>query len=121
MSSCLKGKAWAFSFAKIALTMEFHLYTLIVQTTEVGMKKISIEYPESMLATLNLSPDTFETEARIALAMKLYEMGRLTSGQAADLAGISRVEFLLSCHRYDSASVKWDQDELEAEFEESRP
>ena len=52
----------------------------------------------------------------MALAVKLYEMGRLTSGQAASLAGISRVAFLLS----GSASVEWDQEELEAEFSEAR-
>ena len=56
----------------------------------------------------------------MALAVKLYEMGRLTSGQAASLAGISRVAFLLSCKRYGSASVEWDQEELEAEFSEAR-
>lgn len=85
------------------------------------MKKLSIEYPESVLAALNLSPETFEFEARVALAMKLYEIGRLTSGQAASLAGISRVEFLLSCHQYDSSSVQWDHEELEAEFEGLQP
>ena len=61
------------------------------------MKTLSINYPESVLATLNLSSDTFELEAKMALAIKLYEIGRLTSGQAAALAGISRVSFLLSC------------------------
>jgi len=50
------------------------------------------------------------------MAVKLYEMGRLTSGQAAALAGISRVSFLLSCHRYGAATVAWDQEELEDEF-----
>ncbi|HHT9137883.1 MAG TPA: UPF0175 family protein [Candidatus Wunengus sp. YC60] len=84
------------------------------------MKKLLIEYPESMPAILNLSPENFEQEAKIALAVKLYEMGRLTSGQAASLAGISRVSFLLSCKRYGSASVEWDQEELEAEFSEAK-
>ena len=80
------------------------------------MKTLAIKYPESVLATLNLSPETFEQEAKVALAVKLYEMGRLTSGQAADLAGISRVAFLLSCQRYGAATVEWDQEELAAEF-----
>lgn len=84
------------------------------------MKKLLIEYPESIPAILNLSPENFEQEAKIALAVKLYEMGRLTSGQAASLAGISRVSFLLSCKRYGSASVEWDLEELEAEFSEAK-
>ena len=38
------------------------------------MRMIEIEYPETIPAILNLSPETFEQEARFALAVKLYEM-----------------------------------------------
>jgi predicted HTH domain antitoxin len=82
----------------------------------VQLKTLAIRYPESFLATLNLSPETFEQEAKTALAVKLYELGRLTSGQAAELAGIPRVAFLLSCQHYGAATVEWDQKELGAEF-----
>ena len=80
------------------------------------MRTIEIEYPETIPAVLNLSPETFEQEARFALAAKLYEMGRLTSGQASRIAGVSRVTFLLDCRRYGVASVEWDQAEIDAEF-----
>ncbi|MDD2391263.1 MAG: UPF0175 family protein [Desulfobacterales bacterium] len=80
------------------------------------MRTIEIQYPESIPAVLNLSPETFEQEARFCLAVKLYEMGRLTSGQAAQLAGVSRAAFLLGCQRYGAASVEWDQAEIDAEF-----
>jgi predicted HTH domain antitoxin len=48
--------------------------------------------------------------------MKLFDLGRLTSGQAAEMAGLSRVEFLLTCRKYGSASVQWDQEDIDAEF-----
>ncbi len=85
------------------------------------MRTFRIEYHESIPATLNLSPESFEKEARTALAMKLYEMGRLTSGQAASLAGVSRVAFLLSCQHYGSFSVHWDPEEIESEFHRIEP
>ena len=80
------------------------------------MKMIEIEYSETIPAILNQSPEVFEQEARFALAIKLYEMGRLTSGQASRLAGVTRVRFLLDCSRYGAASVEWDQEEINAEF-----
>ena len=83
------------------------------------MKTMQIEYPESIPAALNLTPESFEEEARLALAIKLFELGRLSSGQAAALAGVPRVTFLLNCHRYGASTVVWDREEIEAEFKDA--
>ncbi len=82
------------------------------------MRTLSVTYSETIPAMSNLSPEAFEAEARLAMAMKLYEIGRLTSGQAAVLAGIPRVTFLLSCQHFGAYSVDWDESELHAEAEE---
>lgn len=53
-----------------------------------------IEYQDDLLFRLGLNREQFSTEARFLLAAKLYELGRLSSGEAARLAGKNRVEFL---------------------------
>lgn len=79
------------------------------------MRTGTYNYGEALLAVLNESAEIFEAEARMAMAVKLYELGRLTSGQAAELAGLGRVDFLLSCQRFGTASVAWDDEELARE------
>ena len=79
-----------------------------------------IENPESWPVSAGSSTERFENEARMALAMKLFEMGRLTSGQAAQLAGVSRIAFLFSCPQWNVPAVNWDTDELTAEFKPLR-
>jgi predicted HTH domain antitoxin len=60
---------------------------------------LTIEVGDEVLLALGLTAEQFAEEARFVLAAKLYEMGRLTSGQAAALCGMSRVAFLLSLER----------------------
>ena len=62
-------------------------------------RTVTIEYGDDILVGLGLSPEQFNHEARFLLAAKLYEMGRLTSGQAARLSGQQRLEFLLALPR----------------------
>jgi predicted HTH domain antitoxin len=45
-------------------------------------------------ATISLPDAITETEARLFLAMKLFEIGRLSCGQAAELAGVSKRTFI---------------------------
>lgn len=82
------------------------------------MRTFSVDYPGTIPAVINVSPEAFEEEAKMAMAVKLFELGRLTSGQAAALAGIPRVTFLLQCRRFGSASVEWGDEELKHEFRE---
>ncbi len=58
--------------------------------------ELTIEYGDDVLFSMGLSANDFADEARFLLSAKLYELGKLTSGQAAGLCGKSRVDFLLS-------------------------
>ncbi|MEO1083947.1 MAG: UPF0175 family protein [Acidobacteriota bacterium] len=65
------------------------------------------------MLSLEESPEEFEAEARILLAVKLFELGRLTTGRAAELAGIGRVEFMLALRRFDLSPIGVDPEEME--------
>uniref|UniRef100_UPI004057B2E8 UPF0175 family protein n=1 Tax=Candidatus Electronema sp. TaxID=2698783 RepID=UPI004057B2E8 len=80
------------------------------------MRTLSVQYPGSIPAIMNIEPELFEKEAKMAMAVKLFEIGRLTSGQAAVMAGMPRVAFLLQCHRFGTACAEWSDEELEQEF-----
>jgi len=61
--------------------------------------RLTIEYGDDVLLSLGLSPEEFSAEAKLVLAAKLYDLGKLTSGQAARLCGKGRVDFLMSLSR----------------------
>ena len=58
------------------------------------MKEAVLTYPEGFPQILKMSDAEFAEELRFLAAAKLYELGRLSSGKAAQLAGMGRVEFL---------------------------
>jgi len=76
------------------------------------MHQLTIEYPDDLLVALGANREQFEQEARFALAAKLFEMGRLSSGKAARLAEMDRVTFLLSLNRVGVAMLDLDEAEL---------
>ena len=76
------------------------------------MPQIAIDYPDELLVSLGTSADAFEKEARFALAAKLYEQGRLSSGKAAGIAGMDRVTFLVSLHHAGVAAIDLGDDEM---------
>jgi predicted HTH domain antitoxin len=78
---------------------------------------ILIDYPDTLPDAMNTTPEAFATEARMAMATKLFEMKRLSSGMAAQLAGVSRVEFLLNLHHYGVAMIDLSEDELRLDVE----
>jgi predicted HTH domain antitoxin len=60
------------------------------------LKETTITYPQGVPQLLKMSDAEFASELQFLAAAKLYELGRLSSGKAAELAGMQRVEFLRS-------------------------
>ncbi len=51
-------------------------------------------------------------DAKLAMAVKLFEMKRLSSGMAASLIGMSRIQFLSELHRFNVPMIDLDEHEL---------
>jgi len=66
----------------------------------MSTRQIVIDVPEKILLAEKTDERAFARELRMLAAVKLYELGRLSSGRAAELAGMPRVEFLLNLERY---------------------
>lgn len=74
---------------------------------------IVVEVPNNLPDSIHCTAQEFAHEAKMAMAAKLYEMRRLSSGMASALAGVGRVEFLLELHRYGVAVIDLNQEDLE--------
>ena len=84
------------------------------------MERITIDCPDDLLAALGATPDQFAQEARFVLAAKLFDLGRLSSGSAARLAGMDRVTFLLSVHRVGVAALNLDERDIQEDLNYAR-
>ncbi|MEH1897412.1 MAG: UPF0175 family protein [Nostoc sp.] len=79
--------------------------------------QIQINYPETLPDALQQTREQFEQEAKWAMAVKLFEMKRLSSGMAAALVDTDRVSFLLNLHHYGVAMIDLTEDQLVDDLE----
>jgi predicted HTH domain antitoxin len=73
---------------------------------------VSFDLPDEALRALKLPADEAGKELRLAAAMKWFELERLSSGAAANLAGIPRVAFLTKLGEYGVDTFDGTEDEL---------
>ena len=81
---------------------------------------LTIEYPQGLLWALQQEPEEFASEARILLAVKLYETGRLSTGPAAQVAGVPRTAFFCLLGQYGLSPFGESADELEGDLANAR-
>ena len=79
-------------------------------------RQIVINVPESVLQAENTDAATFARELCVLAAVKLYELDRLSSGRAAELAGMSRIEFMMNLRRYQVFPLEAELLDLESDF-----
>ena len=80
------------------------------------MKSLSLPYPDDLESAVQLTPDEFAAQIKLMAALKMFELGKLSSGKAAELAGMPRVEFFEMCGRYRVPVFNYELDSLETEL-----
>jgi len=73
---------------------------------------LSFEINRDSLSALRKDPEHFLPEMRLAAAVKWYELGMLSQSKAAEVAGISRSEFLASLSRFQVSPFQYSADEI---------
>ena len=65
------------------------------------MEKLTVEIPETIRSALKRTPDEMARDMRLYTALMLFRQGKLSSGAAAELAGVPRVLFFDLCAEHD--------------------
>jgi len=91
------------------------LHTEFVQNERSSMSEITVDIPDDTLEALKESPETAGDTLRMAAAVKLYEMARLSTGAAARLAGVPRSVFLIRLADYGVDTFDLDETDLDEE------
>lgn len=73
---------------------------------------LSFEINRDSLSALRKDPEHFLPEMRLAAAVKWYELGILSQSKAAEIAGVSRSEFLASLSRFEVSPFQYGADEI---------
>ncbi len=80
------------------------------------MCSLTLEIPDRSLAASQIPVESAADEVRMLAAVKLYELSRLSSGAAAEFAGIPKPVFLQRLSAYGVATFRQTVTELEKEI-----
>lgn len=83
-------------------------------------RSLTIDYRDDVLMALGLTPEEFREEAKLLIAVKLYEMGRLSTGAAASLADVPKPLFLTKLADYGVNTFNLSEEELQRDVANAR-
>ena len=73
-------------------------------------EKMSLDLPQSVFSALRQDPARFVGEMRLAAAMTWYEMDGISQSKAAEIAGLSRSEFVSALTRFGVSPLQYEAD-----------
>ncbi len=79
------------------------------------VEELKIKYPSGFEHAVHMTKEEIEHHIRLMAALKMFELGKISSGKAAELAGMSRVEFFEACGRYRVSPFNYTDEEVEEE------
>jgi predicted HTH domain antitoxin len=77
---------------------------------------VRVSVPKGFEETVSTTPGELEDQVRLMAALKMFELGKLSSGHAAQLAGRTRAEFFEACGRYRVSIFNYSADEAANEL-----
>jgi predicted HTH domain antitoxin len=80
------------------------------------MRQLVLSYPDDLAEAIKLTPDELAALVRLMASLKMFELGKISSGKAAELAGLSRVDFYEACARYHVSAFNYADDQIEVEL-----
>jgi len=81
------------------------------------LNKAVLTYPQGFPQMLKMSEGEFVEELRFLAAAKMYELGRLTAGKAAQLAEMKRLDFLYRIGTIGVPAINLRDEEVAAEIQ----
>jgi len=81
----------------------------------VNTVQVTLELPRTVLSALRKEPAAFVADMRVAAAVKWYELEMVSQAKAAEIAGLTRAEFLVALQRFGVSPFQSSIEELLAE------
>lgn len=75
-----------------------------------------VQSPPDFADAVQLTQNELNRQILLMAALKMFELGKISSGKAAQLAGMTRVDFLEICGEYKVSIFNYQDDEIEDEL-----
>ena len=81
----------------------------------MSVEELVIHYPSGFEDAVHLTKAEMEQHVRLMAALKMFELGKVSAGRAAEFAGLSRPEFFEACGRYRVSVFNYTDEEMAQE------